>query len=94
MSRAEVEAARQAGLIVEEPPLGFFLRSKPSATEAVSEAANPAQEQSKVSQTPAIPSGIETPRGPITRSQNPPSQGQQEFFKPRLGQTPKQGIGL
>lgn len=44
-----------------------------------------ADEEPKVSQPPAIPSGIQTPRGPIPHSQ-------QEHFK--LQQSPKKGMGL
>ncbi|MDX2081292.1 MAG: DUF3560 domain-containing protein [Terrimicrobiaceae bacterium] len=87
MSRAEVDAAREAGLILEENKIGFILRSKPSQTEAVSEPAKPVQEEPKVAQPPAILSGIQTPRGPLPHSQ-------QELFKPQAGQSQKRGIGL
>ena len=87
MSRAEVEAAREAGLILGEQPIGFYLRPKPSQAEAVSEPAKPVQEESKVAQSPTIPSGIQTPRGPLPQSQ-------QELLKPRPGQSQKRGIGL
>ena len=87
MSRAEVDAAREAGLLAGECPLGFMLRSKPSQAEAASEAAKPAQEEPKVSETPTIASGIQTPRGPLPQSQ-------QELFKPQPGQSQKRGIGL
>ncbi len=60
MRRAEVEAAREAGLILGEQPIGFYLRPKPSQTEAITEPANPIQEEPKVAQPPAIPSGIES----------------------------------
>jgi hypothetical protein len=91
MSRAEVEAAREAGLLAGECPRGFFLRPKPSQAEAVSEPAKPIQEESKIAQAPAIPSGIQTPRGPIMRQPNPT---QPELFKPQAGQSQKRGIGL
>ncbi len=87
MSRAEVDAARQAGLLAGESPRGFILRSKPSQAEAVSEPATPVQEEPKVVRLPAVPSGIQTPRGPITHSQ-------QELFKPHLGQAHKRGMSL
>ena len=87
MSRAEVEAAREAGLLAGECPLGFILRSKPSQAEAVTEPAKPAQEELKASQAPAVPSGIQTPRGPLPQSQ-------QELFKPQAGPSQKRGIGL
>lgn len=86
MSRAEVDAAREAGLLAGECPLGFILRSKPSQAEAVSEPA-PAQEEPKVAQPPAIPSGIQTPRGPLPQSQ-------QELFKPQAGPSQKRGISI
>ncbi len=87
MSRAEVDAAREAGLLAGESPLGFILRSKPSQAETVSEPAKPIQEEPKVAQPSAIPSGIQTPRGPLPLSQ-------QELFKPQPGQSQKRGIGL
>jgi len=87
MSRAEVDAAREAGLLAGESPLGFILRSKPSQAETVSEPAKPVQEEPKVAQPSAIPSGIQTPRGPLPLSQ-------QELFKPQPGQSQKRGIGL
>ena len=80
-------AARQVGLLVGEQPIGFLLRPKPSQAEAVSEPAKPVQEEPKVVQLPAIPSGIQTPRGPLLQSQ-------QELFKPQGGQSQKRGIGL
>lgn len=87
MSRAEVEAAHEAGLILEANKVGFYLRPKPNQAEAVSEPTNPVQEEPKVIQPPAIPSGIQTPRGPLPQSQ-------QELFKPQAGQSQKHGIGL
>ena len=87
MSRAEVETAREAGLLAGECRRGFFLRAKPDQTEAVSEAAQPVQEATEVAQPLTIPSGIQTPRGPITHSQ-------QEFFKRQPGQLHKRGMGL
>ncbi len=87
MSRAEVDAAREAGLLAGECPLGFILRSKPSQAETVSEPPKPVQEEPKVAQPSAIPSGIQTPRGPLPLSQ-------QELFKPQPGQSQKRGIGL
>jgi len=85
MSRTEVDAAREAGLILGEQPLGFLLRSKPSPADGASEGAKPVQEEPPTGQLPAIPSGIQTPRGPIPRCQ-------QEHFSPQ--QSPKQGMGL
>jgi hypothetical protein len=87
MSRGEVDAAREAGLLAGECPRGFILRSKPSQAEAVSEPAKPVQEEPKVAQPPAIPSGIQTPRGPLPHSQ-------QELFRPQAGQSQKRGMGL
>jgi len=85
MSRAEVIAAREARLIVGEQPIGFLLRPTPEQAGAASEVVKPVQEEPKVSQHPAIPSGIQTPRGPIPHSQ-------QEQFKPQ--QASKQGMRL
>ena len=90
MSRAEVDEARQAGLLAGECPIGFFLRPKPSQAEAVSESAKPAQEEPNIVQAPTLPSGIETPRGPLTRK----APAQQELFKPQAGQSQKRGMGL
>lgn len=87
MSRGEVDAAREAGLLAGECPRGFILRSKPSQAETVSEPAKPVQEEPKVAQPPAIPSGIQTPRGPLPHSQ-------QELFRPQAGQSQKRGMGL
>lgn len=87
MSRAEVDAAREAGLLAGECPLGFILRSKPSQAETVSEPIKPVQDGPKVAQPSAILSGIQTPRGPLP-------QGQQELFKLQPGQSQKRGIGL
>jgi len=86
MSRAEVEAAREAGLILEATKRGFYLRPAPGQADAVSEPTLSFQGEPTV-QAPAIPCGIETPRGPISRSPNPASQQQH-------GQALKQGIGL
>lgn len=90
MSNAEVDAARQAGLLVGERPIGFYLARKPSQAEAAGESVK----EPKVLQVPAISTGIETPRGSITRSQSSVSQSQQELFKPQVGQSHKQGMGL
>lgn len=87
MSRAEVETAREAGLILGEQPIGFFLQPKPSQAETVSEPPKPFQEEPKAASLPARPSGIQTPRGPLPQSQ-------QELFKPQAGQSQKRGIGL
>lgn len=61
MSKTEVDAARQAGLLVGEKPIGFFLAPKPIDAEAASSEANPILEVSKA----IIAAGIETPLGPI-----------------------------
>lgn len=87
MSKAEVDGARQVGRLLGEQPIGFILTPKP--TQAESETIQPMQEPTKVSETPAIRSGIETPRGPLIRTVT----NQQELFKPQIGQSPKQGIG-
>ncbi len=91
MSRAEVETARQEGRLVGECPRGFHLGPKTKEAESVGEAAKPAQEEALPSQAPAISSGIQTPRGPITRSKNPTHP---DLFKPQPGQSQKGGMGL
>ena len=53
-----------------------------------------AQEEPKVSETSAIPSGIQTPRGPIPRSQSPVAKVLQMLSKPKLGQGRKPGMRL
>lgn len=83
MSRAEVEASREAGLILEATKIGFYLRPAPGQPQALSEPSQPEPS----AQAPAISCGIETPRGLINRSPNLTSQKQH-------GQALKQGIGL
>lgn len=86
MSRAEVDAAREAGLISEENKIGFILRPKLPQNEAASEAAQPVQVEAKV-KAPAITSGIQTPNGPLPLAQ-------QELFKPQVGHSQNRKIGL
>jgi len=88
MSRTEVDAARQAGRVLGEQPIGFILAPKPSQAEVSSETVQPVPEPPEVSAAPDIRSGIETPRGPLTRT----ATDQKEHFKPQ--QSPKQGMGL
>ncbi len=85
MSRAEVDVARAAGLIMGEQPIGFLLRPNPCSHEATTVAAKSDQEEQTAAQIPVIPSGIQTPRGPIPQSQL-------EHFKPQ--QSAKQGMRL
>jgi hypothetical protein len=61
-----------------EQSIGFIPTPEPSQDAVASETVQPVQEPPKVSEAPAIPSGIQTPRGPITRSPNPTQPG---FFK-------------
>ena len=74
-----------------EQSIGFIPTPEPSQDEVPSETVQPVREPPKVSEAPAIPSGIQTPRGPITRSPNPTQPG---FFKPRLAQSHKGGMSL
>jgi len=91
MSKAGVEEARQAGRLLAEKPLGFVLAPSSSQAEAPRPIIQSAQqEQPPVSGTSVIRSGIETPRGPLTRT----VPAQQELFKPQIRQSPKQGMGL
>jgi len=85
MTKAEVEEARQSGRLLGEKPIGFILAPKAGQAKVPGEALQPASEPSKVTITR---SGIETPRGPLTRV--PPAQ--QELFKPQIRQSP--GMGL
>ena len=94
MSKAQVEAARTAGLVLHETSIGFVLAPKPRETETTSEQAKVAQEEPKVSQASATPTGIETSPRPITPSQNPPPQIQQSIFKPKSGPSHRKGMGL
>ncbi|MBN8712182.1 MAG: hypothetical protein BGO12_10070 [Verrucomicrobia bacterium 61-8] len=88
MSKTQVDEARQAGGLLGEQPIGFILAPKP--TESSGETIQPASEPPKVSEAPVIRSGIETPRGPLTRR----ASAQPDVTTPRSGQSPKQGIGL
>lgn len=88
MTKAAVDEARQAGRLLGEKPLGFILA--PKATKAPDEIVQTEPEQPKDSEAPVIRSGIETSRGPLTRK----APLQQEFFKPQVGQSPRQGMGL
>lgn len=90
MSKAQVDEARQAGRLLGEQPIGFILTPKPSQAEASNEATQPVQEPPKVSETPVIRSGIETPQGPLIRR----ASTQLGVVSPSIGQSPKQGIGL
>lgn len=89
MSKAEVDEARQAGRLLGEQPIGFILAPPPGQAKTGSEDVQPVQKPREVSETPAIRSGIETPRGPLIRT----ATTQQELFKPQIGKSPKQGIG-
>jgi len=59
----------------------------PKSTEVPSQTVQPVQEPPKVS---VVRSGIETPRGPLTRTVPAPP----ESFRARIKQSPKQGMGL
>ena len=85
MTKAEVEEARQSGRLLGEKPIGFILAPKAGQAKVPGEALQPASEPSKVTITR---SGIETPRGPLTRA----IPAQQELFKPQIRQSP--GMGL
>lgn len=65
----------------------LFSQASNPASEAPSETVQPVQESPKVSAAPAIPSGIQTPRGPIPRSP-------EKHFKSQLGQAQKNGISV
>lgn len=92
MSRAEVDAARESGMLVGERPIGFSLIAKPGPTNVVDSASTrAAQEPVSVPKATAIPSGIETPRGPIPHSSKPTSPTQHELL---LGQSHKRGMSL
>jgi N12 class adenine-specific DNA methylase len=54
----------------------------------------PVQEPPKISETPAIPSGIHTPRGPLPRSRSPALSIRREPFKTQPEQTQKAGMKL
>jgi hypothetical protein len=88
MSKTEVHEARQAGRLLGEQPIGFILAPKPSQAEVTGETVKPGQRPSEASETPLIKSGIETPRGPLTRS----AQVQQDLFKPQIRES--RGMGL
>ena len=94
-------AKNQASTQVDEQPdgetqtgeqsIGLIPTPEPSQDEVPSETVQPVREPQKVSEAPAIPSGIQTPRGPITRSPNPTQPG---FFKLRPAQSHKGGMSL
>ena len=90
MSRAEVDAARQAGRLLGEQPIGFILAAKSPQTEATGKAIGPLHGDSKISESPSTPSGITTPRGRIPRNPHSVSPAQQELFR----QPQKRGFGL
>jgi hypothetical protein len=77
-----------------EQPTGLTPASETSQAEVSNKSVQPSQEPPKTAEAPAIPSGIQTPRGPITRSPIPLSESQPGPFKPQTGQTRKQRIGL
>jgi len=91
MSRAEVETARQEGRLVGECARGFHLGPKAQVAESINEAVTPPKEKAPPSQSPALTGGIQTPRGPIPRSQNP---AQSDLFKQQLGKSHKGGMSL
>ncbi len=90
MSKAAVDEARQAGGLLGQQPIGYILAAASSPSEVSSEPAQPAHEAPKVSEAPVISSGIATPRGPLIRT----ATSQREVSKPRVGQSPKQGMRL
>ncbi len=74
--------------INEELSIGSALES--SEAEDFNKIVQPVQEPPQVPESPAIRSGIETPRGSLTRR----ASAQPEVAVPRIGQSPKQGVGL
>jgi len=86
MSKTKVDEARQAGRVLGEQPIGFILAPKP--TEVPSQAVQPVQEPPEVCESTVIRSGIETPRGPLTRK----ATALQDHCNPQ--KSPKQGMGL
>lgn len=88
MSRTQVDEARQAGRVVGEQPIGLILTPKPSQEEVPNQVVQPVQDPPEVSAARVVRSGIETPRGPLTRATTVP----QEHFPPQ--QSPKQGMRL
>ncbi|MBN8708012.1 MAG: hypothetical protein BGO12_10760 [Verrucomicrobia bacterium 61-8] len=90
MTKVEVDEARQTGRLLGEQRLGFILAPEPSQAEALAEGRQAGPEQAAVSAAPVIRSGIETPRGPLTRK----APSQEDLFKPQVRQSPRQGIGL
>ena len=66
MNRAEVEAARQADLVVGEQSRGFFLAAQPRQSQEKAEQAKSPSETPDSTTKPQVVSGIQTPRGPLT----------------------------
>jgi hypothetical protein len=77
-----------------EQPVGLTPASESSQAEVSKQTVQSVQEAPKIADAPAISSGIQTPRGPITRRSIQSSDSQPGPFKPQTGQTRKQGIGL
>ena len=90
MSKAAVDEARQAGRLLGELPRGFILAPAPSQSEASGESVQPGPESPKIAEATVIPSGLEGPRGALTRQ----ASRQPEPLKPRVRQSPRQGRGL
>lgn len=74
MNRAEVEAVRQAGLVVGEQPRGFFLAVQPRQSQENNEQAKSTSETPDSTTKPQVVSGIQTPRGPLTGTGSEPIQ--------------------
>jgi len=90
ISKASVDEARQAGRLLGEHPRGFILAPVPSLSEASGESVQPGPESPKVAETTVVRSGLEGPRGPLTR----PVPSQSDTITPQIRQAPRQGMGL
>jgi len=77
-----------------EQPVGLTPASESSQAEVSKQTVQSVQEAPKIADAPAISSGIQTPRGPITRRSIQSSESQMGPSKPQIGQTHKRGIGL
>lgn len=74
MTRAEVEASRQAGRIVSEEARGFLVVPETRQTMGQAEQPGSTTDTLNSSPKPKIVTGIQTPRGPLTASGNVPIQ--------------------
>lgn len=90
----DIEKNQASAQVDEQPEAETPINGEQSIVPDSDEIVQSVEESLKVAEAPAIPSGIQTPRGPIPRNQTTAVSSKERPFKRQVGQSHGQGMGV